>query len=334
MMDNSTAQQLLEITVRLDTGGGGGEGREWKGGRGERVEGRGERVEVRGERVEGRVYVPQTDGCQTEHVTCDGQLHSSTVTGDHCQVRHGGGGRGERVEGRGERVEGRVYVPQTDGRQTEHVICDGQLHSSTVTGDHCQVRHRGVGEGRDWKGEGREWKGEGREWKGESTFLRQMVARLSTLHVMDNSTAQQLLEITVRLDTGGGERGESGRERGEWKGESPFLRQTVDRLSTLHVMDNSTAQQLLEITVRLDTGGGEGREWKGEGRVEGRVSVPQTDGRQTEHVTCDGQLHSSTVTGDHCQVRHWGEGGRGEKVEGRGESGRESLRSSDRRSTD
>ena len=75
--------------------------------------------------------------------------------------------------------------------------------------------------------------------------------------------------------------------------------------------------------------------------MEGRVSVPQTDGRQTEHVTCDGQLHSSTVTGDHCQVRHWGEGGRGERVEGRGESGRErgesgreSLRSSDRWSTD
>ncbi|XP_041355136.1 integrator complex subunit 4-like [Gigantopelta aegis] len=31
---------------------------------------------------------------------------------------------------------------------------------------------------------------------------------------------------------------------------STFLRQTVNRLSTLHVMDNSTAQQLLEITVR------------------------------------------------------------------------------------
>ena len=70
--------------------------------------------------------------------------------------------------------------------------------------------------------------------------------------------------------------------------------------------------------------------------MEGRVYVPQTDGRQTEHVTCDGQLHSSTVTGDHCQVRHGGGGeGRGEwKGEGRGESGRESLRSSDRRLTD
>ena len=119
---------------------------------------------------------------------------------------------------------------------------------------------------------------------------------------------------------------------------STFLRQTVDRLSTLHVMDNSTAQQLLEITVRLDAGGGGGRgervEVRGE-RVEGRVYVPQTDCRQTEHVTCDGQLHSSTVTGDHCQVRRGGGGGeRGESGSERGESGRESLRSSDRLSTD
>ena len=133
--------------------------------------------------------------------------------GYQCVYRTGaGGGREEDLD-----------VPQTDCRQTEHVTCDGQLHSSTVTGDHCQVRHWGGGrgrgervEGREWKGEGREWKGEGREWKGESTFLRQTVDRLSTLHVMDNSTAQQLLEITVRLDTGGGGEGE-GRE---WRGES------------------------------------------------------------------------------------------------------------------
>ena len=273
------------------------------------------------------------DRLSTLHV-----MHSSTVTGDHCQVRHWGeGGRGERVEGRGERVEGRVYVPQTDGRQTEHVTCDGQLHSSTVTGDHCQVRHWGEG--------GREWKGEGREWKGESTFLRQMVDRLSTLHVMHSSTVTgDHCQVRHRgVGEGRDWKGEGRGERVEGRGERVegrvYVPQTDGR-QTEHVTCDG---QLHSSTVTGDHcqvrhwgegGRGEKVERRGE-RVEGRVYVPQTDGRQTEHVTCDGQLHSSTVTGDHCHVRHWGEGGRGERVEGRGERVEdESRRSSDRWSTD